>query len=305
MLFERWDGKTWFAVPNTSSSTSNQFLLSVACASSSECWAAGYQNVNNGPLHPLLAGWDGVSWAAIPAPTGNLGAANVLYDTACSSGSRCWVAGYDSPTAFISQTFIEQYMPTGLPNYLVSVSASPLEGGAVDGGARYPSGGEAIVSAAPNNEYNFANWVENGSIVSTLLSYDFIASADRMLVANFIPQPTVTLSVAPKKVRKNGTATFTITATTVNPSQLLTINYAMSGTAVLGSDYQISGVPGQIDIPPGQSSGSLVLTVTTSKTRGSEKATMTLTSGGGYKLPVGKRKKTTPPPKVSVKISNR
>ena len=71
----------------------------------------------------------------------------------------------------------------------------------------------------------------------------------------------------------------------------------MSGTAVLGTDYTLSGTPGKITISAGASSGSVTLQVVTSKTKGSETATMNLQAGTGYT--VNKKLKS-----ASVKIVN-
>ena len=56
--------------------------------------------------------------------------------------------------------------------------------------------------------------------------------------------------------------------------QPIVVNYFMSGNAAQGSDYTL--MPNQMVVPAGQSSANIVLTVTTTKTRGHEKATMTL-----------------------------
>ena len=79
----------------------------------------------------------------------------------------------------------------------------------------------------------------------------------------------------------------------------------MSGNAILNSDYSLSGPPNQITIMPNQMSGTVTLTAITMKTKGREKATMTINAGTGYSLPtVGKRMKVKPP-KVTVIISNK
>jgi hypothetical protein len=79
----------------------------------------------------------------------------------------------------------------------------------------------------------------------------------------------------------------------------------MTGNAPLNADYTLSGTLGQITILPNQSSGSVGLTAITSKTRGREKAIMTITQGSGYSLPtVGKRHRIKPP-KATVIINNR
>jgi hypothetical protein len=76
----------------------------------------------------------------------------------------------------------------------------------------------------------------------------------------------------------------------------------MSGNAGNGIDYTLSG-PAMIG--PGQSSAAVTLTVMTTKTKGREKAVMTLGSGVGYKLPAGRRGRPAKPPKATVTIQNR
>ena len=68
----------------------------------------------------------------------------------------------------------------------------------------------------------------------------------------------------------------------------------MSGSAKLGSDYTLSGTTGQIEIPAGQSSGSVTLHANANSSGKKQKkktASMILQSGNGYK--VGKPKKAT------------
>ena len=61
----------------------------------------------------------------------------------------------------------------------------------------------------------------------------------------------------------------------------------MSGTAVLGTDYKLSGgpQPGQVTIAAGQSSAAVALkSAPDQQSESTETATMTLQRGGGYKL---------------------
>ena len=61
----------------------------------------------------------------------------------------------------------------------------------------------------------------------------------------------------------------------------VTVNYSMSGSAILGTDYTLSGVPGQVTIPAGQSSARVILHALRKVKKA---ATMTLTQGQGYFL---------------------
>jgi hypothetical protein len=61
----------------------------------------------------------------------------------------------------------------------------------------------------------------------------------------------------------------------------------MSGQAILGTDYTLSGTPGKVTIPAGQSSATVIMhSIEDSDERvdRNEAATMTLSKGSGYKL---------------------
>jgi outer membrane biosynthesis protein TonB len=93
-------------------------------------------------------------------------------------------------------------------------------------------------------------------------------------------QPAVSVTASPTTAHSGGTATFTITASVVTTNPV-TVSYAMSGGAILGRNYFLSGTPGHVTIPAGASSATITLTVLTASGRGSA-ATMTLSSGSTY-----------------------
>ena len=70
-----------------------------------------------------------------------------------------------------------------------------VEGEVSDGSvtASYVNGTSCTVTATPNTGYYFANWTENGTVVSNNASYTFTVTGDRDLVANFQDTP-VTIS---------------------------------------------------------------------------------------------------------------
>jgi len=70
-------------------------------------------------------------------------------------------------------------------SYIINVTASPTVGGTVSGGGTFEYGTECTVSATANTGYNFVNWTENGTEVSTDASYTFTVSSGRDLVAHF------------------------------------------------------------------------------------------------------------------------
>ena len=93
---------------------------------------------------------------------------------------------------------------------------------------------------------------------------------------------SVSLSVAPSTLQTGEEATFTVS--TASPtSAAITVSYVMSGNAIMGTNYSLSGTPGQVTIQPGASSATITLTNLSAGFRG-KTATMTLTPGSGYSL---------------------
>jgi hypothetical protein len=79
------------------------------------------------------------------------------------------------------------------PHCTVDTVAGPLSGGVTTGDGVYTNGTSATVTAAAGEDYRFANWTENGTIVSSTPVYTFTNVANRSLVANFVPAPGLSL----------------------------------------------------------------------------------------------------------------
>ena len=71
-------------------------------------------------------------------------------------------------------------------NYTITISADPTNGGSVSGGGSFQQGQTCTVLATANNGYSFANWTENGNVVSTNANYSFAVNGNRTLVGNFV-----------------------------------------------------------------------------------------------------------------------
>src|ERR1700730_15164848 len=73
-------------------------------------------------------------------------------------------------------------------------------GGSAGGGGTFAAGSSRTVTATANTNYTFTNWTENGSVVSSSVSYTFTLNSYRNLVANFTPTQTdytITVSASP------------------------------------------------------------------------------------------------------------
>ncbi len=96
-----------------------------------------------------------------------------------------------------SATYVAHFQ---LQSFTISLSANPANAGTVSGDGNYDYGTSCTVTATPYQRYLFANWTENGTVVSTDQSYTFTVTANRNLVANFeIPMVEITTEVNPEE----------------------------------------------------------------------------------------------------------
>jgi len=96
--------------------------------------------------------------------------------------------------------------------------------------------------------------------------------------------PSVRVSASPTRIHEGASATYTVSVSPA-PSQSITVGYSMSGTAILGTDYTLSGTPGQVTISGGQTSASVTLQALNDNDSGNtDTAIMTLQAGTGYAL---------------------
>ena len=86
------------------------------------------------------------------------------------------------------------------------------------------------------------------------------------------------LTVSDKRVQEGGTVTFTFSVSPT-PIAALTVHYSVSGSATGGQDFTLSGTPGEVVIPAGQSSASVTLTALHDGTTENQE-TVTLTING-------------------------
>jgi hypothetical protein len=128
-LVEHWDGTSWDIVtsPNFSPNTNNG-LESIACLSSSDCWAAGYyyqtastspNNVTVVALQTLVEHWDGTSWSIVTSPNTSPTDFNFLFGVTCASSSDCWAVG-NTYNRSNDQTLVEHWDGTSW-----SITSSP------------------------------------------------------------------------------------------------------------------------------------------------------------------------------------
>ena len=90
-----------------------------------------------------------------------------------------------------NRTLVATFRQQAASAYSVSLSTNPANSGTTSGSGNYNAGSSITVTATPNSGYEFTNWTENGTAVSTNASYTFTINANRTLVANFTLCPNL------------------------------------------------------------------------------------------------------------------
>jgi len=153
-----------------------------------------------------------------------------------------------------NRTLVANFTAVAPTQYSVTLSSIPSAGGTTSGGGAFNSGSSVTVTATSNAGYTFTNWTENGTVVTSSISYQFTISAHRTLVANFTAvaptQYTVTLSSIPSAGGTtsgggafNSGSSVTVTATP-NAGYTFT-NWTENGTVVTSSlsyQFTINGI---------------------------------------------------------------
>jgi hypothetical protein len=97
--------------------------------------------------------------------------------------------GQNPPVSYLYfvDNIVVQYVAP--PPVTITCNMSPTNGGVVTGEGTFATGTFVTLTAAPNPGYEFVNWTENGSEVCVWAGYDFTATTNRTLVANFLQVP--------------------------------------------------------------------------------------------------------------------
>ena len=121
--------------------------------------------------------------------------------TGWSDGTSTYQAG--AKVEITSDTKFTAQWTKDTVNYTVTVTASPAEGGTVNGGGTFAEGTQVTVTATANDGYTFVAWQEGGTKIENAgASYTFTVNGNRSLTAVFEkdedPEPTPTPTPDPK-----------------------------------------------------------------------------------------------------------
>jgi hypothetical protein len=77
------------------------------------------------------------------------------------------------------------------PPVTITASASPTNGGTIDGAGTVAQGTSVTVTATENPGYDFVGWTENNALVSGRADYSFNATTNRLLPVGTIVGSTI------------------------------------------------------------------------------------------------------------------
>ncbi|MCL4449585.1 MAG: IPT/TIG domain-containing protein [Actinobacteria bacterium] len=245
-LIESYNGTSWLLATSPDPSTStNNFLESVTCTSSTDCTAVGYYVNGGGYDQTLIESYNGTSWVVSTSPNQtNSGATtnNFLESVTCTSSTDCTAVGYYVNGGGYDQTLIESYNGTAW-----SVVTSPntattqnnfLEGvtcitasDCTAGGYYYNgtvdqtliesyNGSTWSVVTSPNTATTQNNFLEGVSCVTstdcTVVGYYYNGTVDQTLIESY-----------------NGTAWSVVTS----PNTATTQNNFLEGVTCITASY--------------------------------------------------------------------
>jgi hypothetical protein len=188
------------------------------------------------------------------------------------NGASTMASGYDNQ---LNNAFsIALSSCQTVSGYTINTSSSPAAGGNTAGGGTFPSGTSVTVTATANTGYSFVNWTENGNNVSTNANYNFTATGNKNLVANFTLN-TYTVTTSSNPVGAGGTlggGTFVYgTLVNLNASQntgYTFANWTENGNIVSTNQNYIFTLTGNVNLVANFTPNSYTITISSSPVAG-------------------------------------
>ena len=242
-LIQQWDGISWTIVASPNTSSAQSPLLTVTCASASECWAVGYYRIANivddGAEYfgdqTLIARWDGTSWTIVTSPNTSANMDNHLYGVTCASASECWAVGYyGNPGDPAYQTLVLKYRAPAPPTP-TNVVSRKTHGTAGDLDIDLPLAGDPGIECRQGQGIN---------------------SDEHQVVFTFDAPATVVSASCDGKPATTSTAGNDIAVNCPNVANAKVITVALSGVTVGNSSGNVS-IPMAVLVGDTTASGSV------------------------------------------------
>ncbi|MEI8086913.1 MAG: hypothetical protein WCG93_11935 [Paludibacter sp.] len=168
---------------------------------------------------------------------------SVTFKATTTENLTIYVYQWGTGTVWVDDVLLQQQQWT------IAAASNNVSYGSVSGTTGLTDPGTSVsLTAAPLSGYYFVNWTEGGTQVSTSATYNFTASADRNLVANFAAVSAASITVT-------GTLSpFSSTYGTVSAEQ----NFSVAGST-LTSDIVVTPPAGfEVSLTSGSGFGSSV-----------------------------------------------
>ena len=136
------------------------------------------------PQHTNISGNDGAI-ASLQIFLGEEG----TYDLSLENIALTTINGGELPVIGIGGTLTVTGGQT--VTHTVTATVNPVGAGTVTGAGEYEEGETATLVATANSGFDFVNWTEDGTEVSTDATYSFVVTGNRDLVANFAPSTNI------------------------------------------------------------------------------------------------------------------
>lgn len=94
-----------------------------------------------------------------------------------------------------NRALVANFAAVAVGKVALNLTANPVAGGTVSGQGQYNIGSTVVAAATPNAGFTFTNWTDNGVVVSTSSSYQFVLATNKTLVANFTAIPASQFAV--------------------------------------------------------------------------------------------------------------
>jgi len=120
-LVEVWDGSTWAVVLSPNTSSPENVLQGVSCATKTTCSAVGESGNPMGTTQTLTELWNGTAWSITPSPNPG-GVVNSLTGVSCANSTACMAVGFDGTDRAADHTLAESWNGTA---WSVDPSPSP------------------------------------------------------------------------------------------------------------------------------------------------------------------------------------
>jgi hypothetical protein len=182
---------------------------------------------------------------------------------------------------------IEYNIPNSSQTLTNTLLVNPSGAGTVSGGGPYAAGSSVTVMAVANAGYTFANWTENGIVLSPFSSYSFTLITNHTLVANFTVNPSAYTVATQSSPTDAGSVTGagdytpnTAQTVTATANAGYTFNNWTEDGIILSTAPNFSFIlTGDLDLVANFTANPVFYTVTT---QGSPDNAGSVTDGGSY-----------------------